>query len=78
MVLWNKTTPDSTLRKKINSIAYHFFREGVVARDEPRTAYIKSDANPSGFITKELPEGINRNRKFRAIMYDIYPEEGNE
>ena len=38
-VLANTTIPDSTLKKKSQSIAYHFVREGV-ARDEWRTAYI--------------------------------------
>ena len=37
-VLANRTIPDSTLKKKFQSIAYHFVREGS-ARDEWRTAY---------------------------------------
>ena len=76
-VLWNTTLPDSTLKKNSNSIAYHFFRE-VVAQDEWRTVYINTGANLSNIMTKALPGGINRNRKFREIMYDIYPEEDNE
>ena len=32
-VLANTTRPDSALKKKLNSIASHFFREGTV-RDE--------------------------------------------
>ena len=48
-VLYNTMIPDSTLKKKINSIVYHLVREGV-ARDEWRTAYIKTDANPSDFM----------------------------
>ena len=38
-VLANTTTPDSTLKKKSQSIAYHFVREGV-ARDDWRTSYV--------------------------------------
>ena len=73
-VLWNTTIPDSTLKKKSNSIAYHFVREGA-ARDEWRTAYVKTDQNPSDLMTKALPSGANRKRKIRMLMYDIYPED---
>ena len=38
-VLANTTIPDSTLKKKSQSIAYHFVREGA-ARDEWRTYYL--------------------------------------
>ena len=76
-VLWNTTIPDSTLNNKSNSIAYCFVRE-VVARDEWRISYIKTDTTPSDITTKALPVGINRKRKLQAIMYDIYPEEDNE
>ena len=76
-VLCNTTIPDSTLKKKSNSIAHYFVREEV-ARDEWRIVYINTDANPSDFMTKALPVGINRKQKFRAIVYDIYPEEDNE
>ena len=37
-VLANTTIPDSTLKKKSQSIAYRFVREGV-ARDRWRTSY---------------------------------------
>ena len=73
-VLWNTTIPDSVLRKKTSSVAYHFVREGV-SNDEWRTAYIKTAENPSDLLTKSLPCGINRKRKVRQILYDIYPED---
>ena len=73
-VLWNTTIPESTLKKKSNSIAYHFVREGA-ARDEWRTAYVKTDLNPSDIMTKALPSGENRKRKIRMLLYDIYPED---
>ena len=28
-LLWNTTVPESTLKKKTSSVAYHFVREGV-------------------------------------------------
>ena len=61
-VLWNTTILDSTLKKKINSIPYHFVSEGI-ARDEWSIAYIKIDANPYDLMTKALPAGINKKRK---------------
>ena len=72
-VLWNTSVPESMLKKKSSSVAYHFVREGA-SRDEWRTTYIKTLANPSDVLTKNLPAGINRYRKVRMILYDIYPE----
>ena len=45
-VLWNMSVPDSTLKKKNNSIAYHYVREGD-ARDEWRTSYVNISINPA-------------------------------
>ena len=61
------------LKKKSNSIAYHFVREGA-AKDEWRTSYVKTTINPSDLLTKALRSGDNRKRKVRMILYDIYPE----
>ena len=55
-VLANTTIPDSTLKKKSQSIAYHFVREGA-ARDEWRTAYVNTNDNESDLLTKPLPDG---------------------
>ena len=55
-VLWNATCPDSVLKKKSNSIAYHFVREGS-ARDEWRIAYINTHLNVADLLTKPLPSG---------------------
>ena len=65
------------LKKKTSSVAYHYVREGV-SRDEWRTSYIKSNDNPADILTKNLPAGINRYRKVRMVMYDIYPTQGEE
>ena len=73
LVLWNTTVPDSVLRKKTSSVAYHFVREGV-AKDEWRTAYVNTANNPSDLMTKCLPSGINRRRKVKQILYDIYSD----
>ena len=62
-VLWNTSVPD-----------YHYVREGA-ARDKWRTCYMKTLVNPSAVLTKPVPAGMDRKRKVRLIMYDIYPEE---
>ena len=51
-VLGNASIPDSKLKKKSNSIAFHFVREGC-ARDEWRTTYINTDSNRSNLLTSE-------------------------
>ena len=58
-VLANTTVPDSTLKKKSQSIAYHFVREGC-ARDEWRTTYVNTHLNPADLLTKPLPSGKKR------------------
>ena len=49
-VLANTTIPDSTLKKKSQSIAYHFVHKGA-ASDEWRTSYV------ADLLTKQLPDG---------------------
>ena len=70
-VLANTTIPDSTLKKKSQSIAYHFVREGV-ARDEWRTAYVNTHENPADLLTKPLPAGEKRHTFVKMIMYHIF------
>ena len=55
-VLTNTTIPDSTLKKKSQSIAYHFVREGS-ARDEWRMTYVNTHENEVDLLTKPLPNG---------------------
>ena len=52
-VLANTTAPGSTLKKKSNTIAYYFIREGC-ARDKWRTTYINMDENVADLLTKHL------------------------
>jgi hypothetical protein len=59
LVLVNTTIPDSTLKKKSQSIAYYFIREGV-ARDEWRTCYVNTHDNEADLLTKQLPHGEKR------------------
>ncbi len=70
-VLHNTSTPESMLKKKSNSIAYHFVRE-CVARKEMITSYIKSQLNYADIMTKVLPYGALRVSLIRGLMRDIY------
>jgi hypothetical protein len=53
-VVTNSTIPDSTLKKKHNSIAYHRVREAV-ASGTLRIAKVLSKANNADLLTKPLP-----------------------
>jgi hypothetical protein len=67
-VLANTSTPESQLKKKSNSIAYHFVREGC-ARDEWRTTYVNTHDNPADLLTKPLPSGEKRDRFVRMVLW---------
>jgi hypothetical protein len=70
-VLFNSSIPESTLKKKSQSIAYHFVREGS-ARDEWRTAYVNTHLNPADLLTKPLPNGQKRMGFVSMILHHIY------
>ena len=53
-VLYNTTLPESNLKRKINSIAYHAVREGVATGKWP-TVYEPTDKNFSYLLTKPVP-----------------------
>ncbi len=69
-VLYNSSLPESTLKKKSNSIAYHYVREGT-ARDEWRISYVNTHENPSDIMTKAVPGGEKRRYLVRMMMWDI-------
>ena len=70
-VLANTTIPESTLKKKSQSIAYHFIREGV-ARDEWRTSYVNTHENEADLLTKVLPSGEKRRGFVRRLLHHIF------
>ena len=70
-VMANTTIPDSILKKKSQSIAYHFVREGA-ARDEWRTAYVKTHDNEADLLTKLLPSGVKRKGFVRKLLHHIF------
>ena len=76
-VLANTTIPDSTLKKKSQSIACHFVREGV-AKNEWRTTHVNTHENPADLLTKPLPTGEKRHGFVRQILHWIFESESEE
>jgi hypothetical protein len=66
----NSTIPESTLKKKCNSICYHAVQESV-ATGESLITHINSDNNLSDLMTK-VTCGSKRRRLVGNILYDIY------
>ena len=62
-ILANTTMPESTLKKKSNSTAFNFVREGCT-RDEWRTTY--------DLVTKPLPSGKKRDKFVRMVLLHIW------
>jgi len=57
-VINNTQTPESTLKKKSNSVAFHFCRERV-AMKAALTGHVSTHENPSELATKCIPGGEN-------------------
>ena len=70
-VLSNSARPDSVLRKKSNSIACHFVREGS-ATDEWRVAYIPTNQNVADLHTKPLGGDEKRRNFIRMILHYVF------
>ena len=68
-VLYNTTSLESTLKKKSNSIAYHFVRE-CVAMGELLTGYVSTEENIADLLTKPLPR-VKHTELVQRIMWDI-------
>jgi hypothetical protein len=66
-VMANTTEPGSTLKKKSQSISYHFVREGM-AKDEWRTSYVNTHDNEADLLTKLLPAGEKRRGFVRNLL----------
>ena len=70
-VLANITIPDSMLKKKSQSIAYHFVQEGT-AWDEWRMTYVNTHENEADLLTKQLPSGEKRKSFIRKLFHHIF------
>jgi hypothetical protein len=70
-VLANMTRPNFMLKKKSQSIAYHFICEGA-ARDEWRTSYVSTHENETDLLTKLLPFGAKWVGFVRLMLHHIF------
>jgi hypothetical protein len=68
----NATIPESTLKKKCNSICYHAVRESVVMGASLIT-HTNSEDNLSDLMTK-VTHGGKRHQLVGNILYDIYDD----
>jgi hypothetical protein len=66
-VVHNCSNPESTLKKKSNSIAFHYVRERC-AQQALSIAYCPTDKNWADSLTKSQP-GLVRSRLMREVLY---------
>lgn len=71
LVLANATIPESVLKKKCHSVAYHYIREGC-AHDEWRLAYCNMNDNKADLLTKFLPYGEKRKKFVKSLIHHVY------
>ncbi len=71
IVLPNSTRPDSKLKKKLESIVYHFVREGV-ACDEWRTSYINANDKKADLLTNLFPTGAKEWDFAQNFLHHIF------
>ena len=72
-VIYNTSRPESTLKKKSNSICYHAVREAVVS-GKCLTMHCKTGDNYSDMMTKVL-YGQKKQYNVARILYDIWDHE---
>ncbi len=68
----NSSRPESTLRKKCNSICYHAIRESV-AMGETLLTHIRTGENLADFLTKTT-SGAERPKLVIGVVHDIYDD----
>ncbi len=66
----NSSRPESTLKKKCNSICYQAIRESV-AMGETLLMHIKTGENLADFLTKTT-SGAKRCKLVSGVIHDIY------
>ena len=69
-VIHNTQRPESMLKKKSNSVCYHYCRESV-AMGESLTGHVPTLKNPADLCTKVIPGGAQRDYLVTQTMYDI-------
>jgi hypothetical protein len=68
----NSSRPESTLKKKCNSICYHAIRESV-AMGETLLMHIRTGKNLADFLTNTT-SGTKRRKLVSGVVHDIYDD----
>ena len=69
-VIRNTQRPESTLRKKSNSICFHAVLEAV-AMGELLTGHVRTTENLADLLTKVVAGGAKRNYLIRLLLFDL-------
>jgi len=69
-VIHNTQRPESTLKKKSNSVCYHAVCEAV-AMGECLTGHVPTKDNPADLCTKLIPGGQKRDHLVRLVLHDL-------
>ena len=72
-VIHNTHHPESTLKKKSNSIFYHVIRSSV-AMKESMTGRVPSVDNLADICTKVFPGGTKRNSLIGKVLHYLYEQ----
>ena len=72
-VIHNTQRPESTLKKKNNSIVYHAVRESV-AMGESLTGHVRTNDNVADLATKVL-SGKKRRGMVNKLLYNVYDDD---
>ena len=70
-VLYNTSSPHSSLKNKSSSTTFHFVREGS-DKYEWLTDHINMHSNPADIITKSLAGGYKRSKSIGCVLRYIY------
>mmetsp|Transcript_36419 Transcript_36419/g.36807 ORF Transcript_36419/g.36807 Transcript_36419/m.36807 type:complete len:152 (+) Transcript_36419:1096-1551(+) len=71
-VLANSGTPHFQLKKRSNSVAFHYIQEGS-ALDKWRITYINTDENIADLMTKNIPSRAKRMKFCKMLLYFLTP-----
>ena len=69
-VIHNTSTPESVLKKKLNSICYHFIHKAAAMKD-CLTTHVPTLVNWADLLTKVL-SGTKRKDIVRGVQFHIY------
>jgi hypothetical protein len=69
-VVHNSSRPESTLKKKSNSIVYNYCRESC-AMGEHIVGHISTLLNPADICTKLMTGGVKRDGVVSLLLWDI-------